>query len=159
MQALADRKKEKEELMAAKKKMMIQLERDKCERKGIAFDETKFMEQQKEKAKMSPVEQIKHGIKTIKTLYTEDRQPGVAKTCFKTIGVYTGNVVKDPSEPKYQSINLENAAFQKRVGKINGGLMILKGFGFEDNGEGKLALSKYDKDVFSTGLQLLQDQQ
>jgi len=44
MQALADRKKEKEELMAAKKKMMIQLERDKCERKGIAFDETKFME-------------------------------------------------------------------------------------------------------------------
>jgi len=33
--------------------------------------------------------------------------------------------------------------------------MILKGFGFDDNGDGKLVLSKYDETVFSTGLQLL----
>ena len=59
--------------MNAKKQMMIQLERDKCERLGIPFDETKFFEQQKEKAKKPPLEQIQHGIKTIKTLYTEDR--------------------------------------------------------------------------------------
>ena len=41
---------------------------------------------------MSPIDTIKHGIKTVKTLYTEDRQPGVAKLCFKTISVYVGNV-------------------------------------------------------------------
>jgi len=98
--------------------MMIQLERDKCERLGVAFDETKFFEQQKEKAKKPPIEQIQHGIKTIKTLYTEDRQPGVAKTCFKTISIYTCNVLKDPNDPKYLSINLENKAFQTRVAKI-----------------------------------------
>ena len=44
--------------MDAKKQMLIQLERDRCERLGIAFDETKFFEQQKEKAKKPPIEQI-----------------------------------------------------------------------------------------------------
>lgn len=84
---------------------------------------------------MSPIDTIKHGIKTVKTLYTEDRQPGVAKLCFKTISVYVGNVVKDPNESKYQSINLTNEAFQKRVGKINGGKIILNGFGFEEEAD------------------------
>lgn len=109
--ALALRKKEKEEFMDAKKKMLIQLERDRCERLGIPFDEKKAFEQIKKKEQRPPIEEIKHGIKTVKTLYTEDRQPGVAKTCLKTISVYTGNVLKDPNEPKYQSINLANEAF------------------------------------------------
>ena len=78
--------------------MLIQLERDRCERLNIPFDESKFWEKQKEKEKMSPIDTIKHGIKTVTTLYTEDRQPGVAKTCLKTIPVYTGNVVKDPTD-------------------------------------------------------------
>lgn len=78
---------------------------------GVPFDEAKAFAQIKKKEQKSPMELIKHGIKTIKTLYTEDRQPGVAKTAFKTISVYTGNVVKDPNEPKYQSINLANEAF------------------------------------------------
>ena len=69
----------------------------------------------------------------MRTLYTEDRQPGVAKTCFKTLTIYLGNVLKDPNEPKYQKINLTNDAFQKRVGKINGGVTILKGAGFVEN--------------------------
>lgn len=60
---------------------------------------------------MPPLEMIKHGIKTVKTIYTEDRQPGVAKTCFKTISVYIGNVVKDPTDPKFLGINLTNEAF------------------------------------------------
>jgi UBX domain-containing protein 1/4 len=76
---------------------------------------------------------VKHGIKTVKTIYTEDRQPGIAKTCFKTITVYLGNILKDPNEEKYKKINLTNEAFQKRVGKITGGLIILKGAGFEEN--------------------------
>jgi len=134
--------------------MLIQLERDKCERIGVAFDETKFFEQQKEKAKKPPIEQIQHGIKTVKTLYTEDRQPGVAKTCFKTISIYTGNVLKDPNDPKYLSINLENKAFQTRVAKISGGRAILTGFGFNEE-DGKLVLSKFDKAVFEKGIALL----
>lgn len=143
--------------MDAKKAMLIQLERDKCERLGVAFDESKFWEVQKQKAKKPPLEMIQHGIKTIKTLYTEDRQPGVAKTCFKTICVYTSNVLKDPSDPKYQSINLENKAFQNRVGKIQGGRVILQGFGFEEE-DGKLVLQKFDQQVFEKGVALLQNE-
>jgi hypothetical protein len=97
--------------MNAKRRMMIELEKDRCERLGIPFDEKKAMENIAKKEKKPPLEEIKHGIKTVKTLYTEDRQPGVAKTCLKTISVYTGNVVKDPSDPKFQSINLGNEAF------------------------------------------------
>ena len=134
----------------------MQLERDRCERKGIPFDEAKALEAIQKKNERPPLEEIKHGIKTVKTLYTEDRQPGVAKTCLKTISIYTGNVVKDPNDPKFQSINLANEAFQKRVGKINGGRNILKGFGFkEDTAENKLVLEKYDADLFSKGIDLL----
>ena len=54
---------------------------------------------------------IKHGIKMVRTLYTEDRNPGVAKTCFKTCNVYIKNVLKDTQEEKYRKINLNNEAF------------------------------------------------
>ena len=84
--------------------MLIQLERDRCERLGIPYNEEKALENIKKKEQRPPLDEIKHGIKTVKTLYTEDRQPGVAKTCLKTISVYAGNVMKDPNEPKYQSI-------------------------------------------------------
>jgi len=110
--------------------MLIQLERDRCERMGVPFDESKAFETIKKKEQRSPLEEIKHGIKTVKTLYTEERNPGVSKTCLKTVNIYCSNVMKDPSDPKFQSINLANEAFQKRVGKINGGKIILKGFGF-----------------------------
>ena len=54
---------------------------------------------------------MKHGLKIVKTLYTEDRQPGVAKTCFKTCQIYLTNVLKDRNEEKYQKINMTNEAF------------------------------------------------
>lgn len=65
-----------------------------------------------------------------------------------------GNVIKNPDEPKFQTVNLENEAIQKRVGKINGGKMILKAFGFEDE-ETKMVLSKYDAKLFQQGVDLL----
>lgn len=82
--------------------MLIQLERDRCERLGIPFVEEKAFEIIKKKEQRPPLEEIKHGIKTVKTLYTEDRAPGVMKTCFKTISIYTGNVVKNPTEDKFK---------------------------------------------------------
>jgi hypothetical protein len=95
-----------------KNKMLLQFEMDRCERAGIPYNEeealAKIIKKTEEKA---PIDEIKHGIKTVKTLYTEDRAPGVAKTCFKTIGLYTANVAKDPTEPKFQSVNLANEAF------------------------------------------------
>ena len=43
-QANFERRKEKEDFNREKLKMQLQLERDKCERKGIPFDETKAMD-------------------------------------------------------------------------------------------------------------------
>jgi hypothetical protein len=40
--------------------------------------------------------------------------------------------MKDLNEEKFRKINLANENFQKRVGKITGGLSILKGCGFEE---------------------------
>ena len=78
----------------------------------------------------------------MKTLYTEDRQPGIAKTCFKTCQIYLTNVLKDRNEEKFQRINMSNEAFQKRVGKITGGVNILKGAGFVEQEDGSLYMEK-----------------
>ena len=64
--AIEQRKKDKMELANAKKAALIRIERDKCERKGIPFDETKFLEAEAAKsAEKSPLDTIKHGIKTV----------------------------------------------------------------------------------------------
>lgn len=82
------------------------------------------------------------------------------KTCFKTIGIYTGNVVKNPTEDKFKTINMANEAFQKRVGKISGGKIILKAFGFEENlDENKMVLKEYNADLFAKGIDLINDAQ
>ena len=39
-------------------------------------------EEELKKPEKTPAEQVEHGIKTVITLYTESRSPGVAKTCL-----------------------------------------------------------------------------
>ena len=73
------------------------LERDRKERFGssaaaAAADEAK---------KKSPAELVANGIKTVQTLYTEIRAPGVAKTCLKTCYTFIKNVQGDPSNEKF----------------------------------------------------------
>jgi len=51
---------------------------------------------------------------------------------------------------------LGNEKIQERVGKINGGKIIFKGFGFEENvEEKKMVLKKYDAKIFTEGIELL----
>ena len=80
VRGLEARKAEKAELAREKARMRDLLERDRRERFGgaacKASDEAK---------KKSPAEMVEHGIKTVKTLYTDIRAPGVAKTCLKTV--------------------------------------------------------------------------
>ena len=109
--AIELRQKEKKEFLRAKNQMLLQLEMDRCERAGIPYNEDEALARIMKKQQKTPIEEIKQGIKTVKTLYTETRAPGVAKTCLKTIGIYASNVVKDPTDPKFKSINLANEAF------------------------------------------------
>ena len=79
------------------------------------------------------------------------------KTCFKTCHVYLGNLLKDPNEEKYKRINLSNEAFQKRVGKLTGGLSILKGAGFVEQPDGTLYIEKYDEQIVKEAVRLLEN--
>ena len=141
--------------------MLEQLERDKMERFGKKGTTTTVSAgpgaTETVAQKKDPIEIVKHGIKTVNTLYTEDRQPGLAKTCFKTISVYLGNILKNPDEEKFRKINLSNEVFQKRVGKINGGLSILKGVGFEDSADNMLHLEHVDEEVLKEAMRLLEN--
>lgn len=77
------------------------------------------------------------------------RAPGVAKTCLKTCCTFVRNLMKEPDNEKFRKINLDNEAVQKRVTKINGGMIILKGCGFTEakDGTNSLVMEKVDKDL------------
>ena len=89
--------------------MLDQLERDRCQRAGIAYVENKPAVIAPA-IKRPPLEEIAHGIKILGT-YTEERNPGVQKTCLKTLIAYTSNVLKNLDDDKFKTINLANEAF------------------------------------------------
>jgi len=64
--------------------------------------------------------------------YKEDPE-GLA-TCLKTLGTYLRNLANNPSEQKYQRINTENNAFQKRVAPFQGSIAVLAACGFNEDG-------------------------
>ena len=105
------------------------------------------MPTEESKKQKTPAELVEHGIKTVKTLYTEIRAPGVAKTCLKTCCVFMRNVVKEPDNEKFRKINLDKEAIQTRVAKVNGGLQILKAVGFNQATDGSNQLIMETVDI------------
>lgn len=69
--------------------MREQLERDKRDRFGGT--EAEWAEEKKKHEK-TPAQLVEHAIKTVKTLYTDLRAPGVAKTCLKTCHTFIKNI-------------------------------------------------------------------
>lgn len=59
-----------------------------------------------------------------------DNSAGVT-TCFQTMQKYLANIYKDPSQDKFRSIRLSNAAFQQRVGAFTGSIEALELCGFK----------------------------
>ena len=141
--------------------MLDQLKRDKEEKfgKGAGGSATTSTTGISAQAKVvAPFDIVKTSVKMVKTVYTEDRNPGVAKTCLKTCTVYISNVLKDVKEEKYRRINSENEAFKKRVGRIGGGLAILKAVGFHDQDDGTLFMDKVDEELLRETLALLESE-
>ena len=136
-------KREKLEFIKEKKRMEEILKREKAERAGKTYVPG---EEVVVRPKPS-IEQVKEGIKIVNTLYTEERSPGVAKTLFKTFHTFCKNVVKNPKEDKFRSINLGNEKVQQRIAKKSGGLKMLKGVGFNEDDEGNLYLADDDLDL------------
>jgi hypothetical protein len=56
-------------------------------------------------------------------------------SCLKTVNKYLANILKNPSEAKFQSIKQTNKVFENRIKSVIGGTNLLKNVGFEDQGE------------------------
>jgi len=97
VKAMELRKLEKKEEAREKARMRELLERDRRERfGGSAAAATEEAKKQK-----SPAELVENGIKMVKTLYTEIRAPGVAKTCLKTVHTFIKNIQGSPDNEKF----------------------------------------------------------
>ncbi|KRX06977.1 UBA-like protein [Pseudocohnilembus persalinus] len=139
-QQVKERKKFEEE----KKRMEEQLDRDYIERFGMEkFKKWKADKIGKEKEK-TQLQKVEDCIKSTVTAHPQKIFPDKAMTTLKTIGLYIGNIIKNPDEEKFRKINTGNNAFQKRVADSFGGQATLENCGFQLNSEGFLVLQNPD---------------
>lgn len=69
-----------------------------------------------------------------------EADPEGLTTCLQTLRTYINNLARNPHEAKFQRINTENAAFQKRVAGFEGARAVLIACGFEEQEDGTLAV-------------------
>jgi uncharacterized UBP type Zn finger protein len=134
-------KKEKEETERAKQQMLEQLERDKADRLGIKYVSKTVVEK-------PPEEKIQKAFDQMRIVYPNHSYPDVIKNCLSTIRKIMDNILKNPTEPKFQKINASNEAFKNRVGEIVGGIFILNEVGFKDV-DGFLTLQNLNAPLFT----------
>lgn len=58
---------------------------------------------------------------------------------LETVQTILGNAARAPAEDKYRRVRLGNAAFQRKVGSVPGGLELLRLAGFAEGEEGGAA--------------------
>lgn len=165
---------EKEEVARAKARIKEKLEEDRIARRlklGLPAElteEERAKEREREEKKaaaaaeaakkkaeaglvVKPVEKIdalRKILVDIKKTHGESNNDGVT-TCFKTLLLYLGNVMKDPEQEKFRKIKLDNAAFLKRVAGVGGGAFLEK-CGFVNDGESlTLPRDQVDKLLFN----------
>nr|XP_043609095.1 UBX domain-containing protein 1 [Erigeron canadensis] len=161
---IALRKAEKEEEKRAREKIRQKLEEDKAERRrklGLpAVDPTApkpaapVVEEKKSSLPVRPAtkaEQMRECLRSLKQSNKDDEAK--VKTAFNTLLTYVKNAATKPEEEKFRKIRLSNAAFQDRVGKLEGGIKFLELCGFEKVEEGEflfLAREKIDRAVLNS---------
>ena len=144
--AIEDQLREKKKVQNELKEAQDALRREKEEKFGKKSQE----------AEKTPNERIRAALNAVKALYPEFRNPGVARTAFTTLRVYTNNIVSNPEEAKFRSIKQDNKAFQERVSKVTGGLNYLRAVGFADE-NGFYVFRSPDLSVLQLGLEVLDE--
>ncbi|EIE21636.1 hypothetical protein COCSUDRAFT_30128 [Coccomyxa subellipsoidea C-169] len=159
---IEDRAREKAEEARAREKIRVKLEEDRRERRrklGLPeelSEEEKAAEAAKKaeaaKAKVSralPVKpialitQLRDVLVGMKKAYANEDER--VKACWATLLKYCGNIVRDPNEEKFRKIRLSNAAFQTRVGSVEGSLRFLELLGFDKDAGGEFIVMPRDK--------------
>ena len=64
-------------------------------------------------------------------VYTLNKDAEKVNVCVETLGKYLDNVIKNPEEPKFAKIRVQNMAFQERVFSLEGSQEFLQAVGFE----------------------------
>jgi len=144
-QAIEWVKKEKMETEIQKQKMLEQLERDKADRLGKNYVPIVKKEKTFE-------EKISTAFAQMKIVYPIHSYPDTMKVCLQTIRKILENIIKNPTEEKYQKIKLANEAFKTRVGDVVGGLFILDACGFKEE-DGFLMYRGQNFDVLQVAIQ------
>jgi len=103
-----------------------------------------------------PQERMASAIKTVKTLYPNFRNPGIAAQTLNTLKAYMINILNNPEEEKFQKIRIENKVFQDRIAKVNGAIVFLKAVGFEEEA-GFYALKNINRSLLEDGVRMLDD--
>ncbi|XP_009627183.1 uncharacterized protein LOC107786172 [Nicotiana tabacum] len=161
---IALRKAEKAEEQRAREKIRQKLEEDKAERRrklGLPAEDpappkpsTPVVEEKKITLPVRPAtkaERMRECLRTLKQTHKDDEAK--VKTAFNTLLTYAKNVATNPNEEKYRKIRLSNAAFQDRIGKLQGGIEFLEHCGFEKIEGGEflyLPREKVDMAVLNT---------
>ena len=57
----------------------------------------------------------------------------VSSVCVVTISKYVVNILSNPDEPKYRTINMQNKAFQEKILVCNGSMELMQSFGFRND--------------------------
>jgi thiol-disulfide isomerase/thioredoxin len=152
-------KKEKEDYKLERERIRKKLEQDKLERRarggylgGAPLDlptvesDVATAAETKPTATivLSPTEQVVASVEKLKKY----RVGGDGLTALKTLNVYVKNLLEKPEDDKFRTINVENAAFRRRVASLVGGIAFLKSLGFEKvEGEGLLKLTPERRDA------------
>eukprot|EP00985_Skeletonema_marinoi_P002219 scaffold898_cov120-Skeletonema_marinoi.AAC.3 len=75
------------------------------------------------------------------------RAGGDGGNCLKILKAYIGNVVKNPDEPKYKKINMENKAYKTKVKPFLGAKNLLLAIGFAPTEDGTALELTEDADM------------
>jgi len=96
-------------------------------------------------SKAGPSEPITDPVAVIDTAIQklmQYRAGGDGGSALKLLLAFVKNVVDNPSEPKYRSINAESSVYKNKLGILVGPSALLRALGFEKNDEGKLVLKE-----------------
>jgi hypothetical protein len=67
--------------------------------------------------------------------------------CLKILKTYVGNVVDNPEEEKFKSVNMENKTFKSKVKPFIGAKNLLIAVGFKKNEKGDALVLEDDADT------------
>ena len=75
------------------------------------------------------------------------RAGGDGGNCLKILKAYIGNIVKNPDDPKYRKINMENKAYKTKVKPFMGAKSLLLAIGFSVSEDGTALELAEDADM------------